>query len=82
VTDSLGHPVAGARVTLLRDLPQTAAQKRHHSKLKSVIVSNAQSGLNGTYFVRVSKQAPLGPYRVQVQLAHSVVVHALTLGPA
>lgn len=82
VKDSLGHPVAGARVTLLRDLPQTDSQRRHHAKVKSVIVSDTRSAANGTYFVRVSKEAPKGSYRMQVQLAHSVVVHAVTLDPA
>jgi len=82
VTDSFGHPVAGARVTLFRDLPQTESQIKHHSKVKSLIVSDARSAPNGTYFVRVSKEAPRGSYHMQVQLAHSVVVHAVTLDPA
>jgi hypothetical protein len=82
VTDSLGHPVAGARVTLFRDLPQTESQKRHHAKVKSVIVSDARSAPSGTFLVRVSKEAPRGSYRMQVQLAHSVVVRAVTLDPA
>ncbi len=71
VTDSFGHLVAGARVTLLRDLPQTIAQKKHHSKVKSVVVSYSLTALNGTYTVRVPRQAPPGSYHMQVQLAHS-----------
>lgn len=81
VTDSFGHAVAGARVTLLRDLPQTSSQKKHHAKVKSVIVSDAQSAPNGTYTVRVSKTTPLGSYRLQVQLAHSVIGHAVNIDP-
>ena len=79
ITDSFGHPVAGARVRLLRDLPQTPSQKKHHAKVKSVIVSDAQSAPNGTYSVRVPKTAPLGVYRLEVQLAHSVIGHTVNI---
>jgi hypothetical protein len=81
VKDSLGHPVAGAKVTLSRDLPQTEAQKKHHSKVKTKIVSDTVSAANGTYAVRVPKIAPKGvAYHVQVQLAHSALAHPVKLG--
>ena len=81
VTDSLGHPVAGARVTLLRDLPQTAAQRRRHSKVKSVVVTATQSAEDGTYVVRVARHTPPGPYHLQAQLANSLVGRAIDLAP-
>jgi hypothetical protein len=81
IKDSLGHPVAGAKVTLSRDLPQTESQKKHHSKIKTKIVSDSVSTGNGTYTVRVPKIAPKGVvYHVQVQLAHSALARPVNLG--
>ncbi len=82
VKDSLGQPVAHAKVLLLRALPQTPAQKRHHSKVRYAILFDTKTASDGTYSLRVAKKAPPGSYRVSVQLARSVVVRDLVKGSA